>query len=66
MTDKVEWNPPAATTKEELANVLYFSASGLKTQVLASALLHTNPKLKERISAIADELNGLQQDVFGI
>jgi len=66
MTDKVEWNPPAATTKEELANVLYFCASGLKTQVLASALLQTNPKLKERISAIADELNGLQQDVFGI
>lgn len=65
MSNKNEWNPAAATTKEELANVLFFSASAIKTQVLESHILAENPQLKARLSAIADELNGLQQDAFG-
>lgn len=65
MSNKVEWNPPAATTQEELANVLFFAASGLKTQVLESNIFTQNSQLKARLSAIADELNGLQQDAFG-
>lgn len=65
MQKKFEWNPPAAATKEELANLLFFSAAGIKTQVLESTVLAANPQLKARLSAIADELNGLQQDAFG-
>src|SRR6185312_3569882 len=39
MSNKMEWNPQAAESREELQDVLLFAASGLKTQVLASRLL---------------------------
>lgn len=61
---KTDWNPPPAKTREELQNTLCFAASGLKNQVLGSPVL-ADPALsalKERISEIADELHGLQQE----
>jgi len=65
MTNIASWNPQPAEKKEELMNVLYFSASALKTQVIASPILSlpVYEQLKARLSAIADELNGLQQDI---
>lgn len=65
MTNIVAWPVKAATSKEELMDVLQSASSGIKTQVIASAVL-ADPrlgKLRERLSSIADELNGLQQDV---
>ena len=66
MTNSITWNVQPAQTKEELMNVLFAAAGGLKTQVIASPILTTDPSLQNlcaRISEIADELNGLQQDV---
>ena len=65
MSNKMEWNPQAAKSREELQDVLLFAASGLKTQVLASRLLGEDDLLglKSRLSEIADTIHGLQADI---
>jgi hypothetical protein len=59
------WNVQAASSESELQDVLLTAAAGIKTQVLQSKLLKQPKykKLKERLSVIADELHGMQQDV---
>lgn len=67
MSEKNAWNAQPASSSEELANVLFSASSGIKTQVIASPVL-ADPRfttLKNRLSEIADELNGLQRDAFG-
>lgn len=65
MKNKMEWNPAGASSQTELMDVLLFAASGLKNQVLTSKVLNTPQleQLRSRISEIADELYGIQQDV---
>lgn len=65
MSNKMEWNPSAARSREELQDVLFFAAAGLKTQVLSSPALGENDfrELKARISEIADTIHGLQAEV---
>ena len=60
------WNAQAANTPEQLADILLSAANGIKTQALASPVLGepSQAALKNRLSEIADELHGLQQDVF--
>ncbi len=61
----VGWSVQAAMTVEDLMTILYIASCGLKTQAIASPVL-ADPKLmllRDRISAIADELNGIQFDV---
>lgn len=58
MTNNTTNNVQAAQTKEELMNVLFTTASVLKTQLIASPIL-ADPSLQNlhnRISKIADEL----------
>lgn len=64
MENKMEWNPPAAQSWQEIMDALFFAASGLKSQVLSSPALAIPElsRLKSRISEIADELHWLQQD----
>lgn len=54
-----------AATRTELMDTLFLIASALKTQVIASPALANSDlsALKNRLSAIADELHGLQRDV---
>ncbi|MBS0173266.1 MAG: hypothetical protein JSR64_04435 [Nitrospira sp.] len=66
MTEKYTWNVPAAQTLDDLMNVLFAAAAGLKTQAMVSPVL-ADPRLADlrgRISAIADELHGMQADVI--
>lgn len=59
------WNAQAANSESELQDVILSAAAGLKTQVIGSPVLEQprHKNLKERLSAIADELHGLQLDV---
>ena len=59
------WNVSAAASEEELMDILFSAGAGIKTQVLNSAVLKESKhqKLKARLSEIADELVGMQQDV---
>ncbi|MHB8848590.1 MAG: hypothetical protein ACYC43_09125 [Burkholderiales bacterium] len=62
----ITWNVQAEQAKEESMNVLIAAAGGLKNQVIASPVL-ADPSLqtlRKRVSEIADELHGLQQDVM--
>lgn len=65
MPNKTDWNVQPAQSQEDLRNILFSAAAGLKTQVIASPILASSPlaNLRDRLSAIADELHGLQQDV---
>jgi len=59
------WSVEPAKNKEELMDVLYIAACGLKTQTIASVFL-ANPDfadIKQKISEFADTINGFQQDV---
>jgi hypothetical protein len=62
MTNVASWNVEPAASSQELMDVLFIAAAGLKTQVLASPILAapSHERLRMRLSAIADELNGLQ------
>lgn len=55
----------AAKSNEELMNVLLAVAATLKTQVIASPVLAIpdNEQLRNKLSALADEVHGLQADV---
>ena len=62
MSNKMEWSPPAAQSREELQDALFFAASGLKTQVLTSSVLGEDDlrAFKSRLSYLADTVHGLQ------
>lgn len=62
---KMEWNPPAAESRWELQDLLFFAAAGIKTQVLASPVLNEADltDLKARLSDLADTIHGLQADI---
>jgi hypothetical protein len=62
MRNKMEWNPPAAQSREELQDALFFAASGIKTQVLTSSVLGEDDlrEFKSRLSDLADTVHGLQ------
>jgi len=66
MTTHTLWPVEGAKSEEELMIVLISAANGLKTQVSHSPVL-ADPKcesVRERLSSIADELFGMQQDIF--
>lgn len=60
MTQPQAWNAHPAQTNDELMDILFSAAAGLKTQVLSSPALAEKPQLKEQISKIADDLSSLQ------
>lgn len=65
MSTYTPWQVQGAQCEEELLNILNSAANGLKTQVIASPVLETSQykEVRERLSAIADELFGMQQDI---
>lgn len=65
MSTHTPWPVQGAKSEEELLNVLLSAANGLKTQVVDSPLLAKpqHEAVCERLSAIADELFGMQHDI---
>lgn len=65
MSQLYKWNVQPASDALELAEILNVAASGIKTQVIASPVF-AEPRflnIKDRLSAIADELTSLQVDI---
>jgi hypothetical protein len=64
--DHVPWNIGPVQTIDGLVRTLQSAANGLRTQAIASPVLANDglATIRARLSAIADELNGMQSDVL--